>query len=226
MLSSSSVNGVRILKQAPLGDQHPVQLALRQPGGDGAGDREYAGMEDLRAQAEAEAEEIRNRAYEEGKRRGYADGLAQARSEAGEIRERAREVLREAEAVRRRILTELEPEIRELAVEIAEKLVARQMALEPETIAAVAREALETVRERENVVIYAHPSHTEHLQRAAAELKKLLPAGAVLRVVGDADLEAGGVLVETEEGLVDATADFRWREILKALETGQPPMPV
>lgn len=174
--------------------------------------------EELLQQARLEAEEIRKQAFDEGQRQGYRDGIEQSRTEADEIRGRARGVLREAEETRRRTLDELEHEVRSTAVMIAEKLVAKQLDLDPETIIAVAREALEVVRERESVVLYAHPAHVVHLQEAVQELKaQLLPEGAVLRIIGDAELETGGCLVETEQGLVDATRDVRWREVLKAL---------
>ncbi len=215
-LSSSALNR-RILKRVPVGD-YPFRLPLKRSEEERPDEEAVTKPEELLAQARAEAEEIRRRAYEEGRHEGYREGLAQARAEAEAIRQRARNVLREAEATRRRILDELEPELRELAVEIAEKIVARQLELQPDSIAAVAREALTAVRDRESVVIYVHPSQLLHLQRALPELQALLPENASVRIIGDADLKTGGVLVETERGLVDATVDVRWRQVLKALE--------
>lgn len=207
----------RILKQAAVGENQPVRLMLRQPVGDASGQPELT-PEELLQQVRLEAEEIRKQAFDEGRRQGYRDGIEQSRTETEEIRGRARGVLREAEEIRRRTLDELEPEVRGVAVAIAEKLVARQLDLDPETIVAVAREALEVVRERESVVLYAHPADVVHLQEAVQELRaQLLPEGAVLRIIGDAELETGGCLVETEQGLVDATREVRWREVLKAL---------
>jgi flagellar biosynthesis/type III secretory pathway protein FliH len=210
--------GRRILKSAAVGESRLFRLPLKRPNGGAPEKQPEPTPEELLRQAVVEAEEIRKQAYEEGQRRGYQEGIAQSRTEAEKIRNAARSVLREAEDVRRRILDELESEVRMLAVEIAEKLVARQLELDPASIAAVVHEALEAVRERENVVVYAHPSHVEHLRKAAPKLKELLPAGAALRIIGDAELDEGGVLVETERGLVDATTDVRWREILKALK--------
>lgn len=215
MVSLSKAPGGMILKKAKLGDNATFRLPLREMAV--AAQALQPDFEALRRELQAEVDELKRQAEEEGRRQGFSEGLEQARSEAGEIRSRAQAVLREAEEIRRQILDELEAEIRSLAVEIAEKLVARHLVLDPETIAEVAREALEMVRDRESVVIYAHPSYVGHLQGAASRLKELLPEGAVLRIVGDAGLAVGGCLVETEQGLVDATTDVRWQEILKAL---------
>lgn len=212
MLLSSSTAGARILKKAELGDSRPVKLPLKQPD-EVSAPRPKAEQEAARL----EAEEIRTKAYEEGRRQGYQEGIAQAWIEAEQIRNRARSMVREVEEIRRRTLDELENDIRALAVAIAEKLVARQLELDPEYITAVAREVLEVVRERENIVLYAHPSHVVHLQDAYPKLKAALPENAALRIISDAGLEEGGCLVETEQGLVDASRDVRWQEILKAL---------
>lgn len=207
----------RVLKKTAVGENQSVQLALRQVV-EGVSGQSRSTPDELLQQARLEAEEIKKQAFDEGWQQGYRDGIEQSRTEAGEIRDRARGVLREAEETRYRTLEKLESEVRGVAVVIAEKLVARQLDLDPETIVAVAREALEVVRERESVVLYAHPADVVHLQEAVQELRaQLLPEGAVLRIIGDAELETGGCLVETEQGLVDATREVRWREVLKAL---------
>jgi len=223
--SSSSAAG-RILKGAAVGAQQPFELTLKRADG-AAPDELMSGTEPAGTAdpavvlelARIEADEIRKRAYEEGWQQGYREGFEQARHEAGKLREAARSVLREAEELRRRTLDDLSPEIRTLAVAIAEKLVAGELEQNPETITAVAREALEAVRERESVVLYVHPSHAATLREAVPKLKSaLLSEGAALRVIGDAGLDRGGCLVETEQGLVDATTEVRWREVLRALE--------
>ena len=214
---SSSAAGRRILKGAPPGDSRPFQLALKCPAGRGPNGEALETPEALRARAVAEAAEIRRQAHEEGRRAGYQEGLARARAEAEEIRNRARSVLREAEETRRRLLDELAPALRDLAVAIAEKIVARQLDLQPDCVAAVAQEALAALRDREHVVVYAHPSQVPHLQKARPALQALCAENAAVRIIGDEEVKPGGVLVETEQGLVDATVDVRWREVLKAL---------
>ncbi len=214
------------MKGAAVGDKQLFQLTLKRADGEAPEEfmsgSEPAGAADpavVLQLARIEADEIRKLAREEGWRQGYREGLEEARDEADQIRDAARGVLREAEELRRRTLDDLQPEIRALAVAIAEKLVAGHLEQNPETITAVVRETLEAVRERESVVLYVHPSHVAVLLEAVPKLKSaLLPEGASLRIIGDAGLERGGCLVDTEQGLVDATTQVRWREVLRALE--------
>jgi len=217
-LSSPGGAAGRILKSAAVGDQQPFQLMLKGADG-GSPDELMSGSEPEKVLqlARIEADEIKKRAYDEGWREGYQEGLEQAREEAVRVREAARGVLRETEALRRQTLEELAVEVRTLAVAIAEKLVAGQLELGPETIAAVARETLDAVRERESVVLYVHPTHAGALLEAVPVLKTLLPEGASLRIIGDAGLERGGCMVETEQGLVDATTEVRWEVLRQAL---------
>jgi len=175
--------------------------------------------------ANSEAERIKEDAYREafdrglreGIEQGYREGLEKAADEAGAIRAQARDVLDQAEMIRRSTLEALEGEIIDLAREIAEKLLNLQLSLEPESVLGVAEEALRLVAGRVSVVLYVNPSEWDLVESKKSEMLVHLPAKAELRVIADRSIQPGGCLIETERGRVDATLEKRKEELLKAL---------
>ena len=171
----------------------------------------------LLKKAAAEAEELKVSAQQQG----YQDGLKQAEQQADEIRRQAREVLAQAEQARADTINALEQEITALAVEIAEKVLTAQLTIEPETVMKVAAEAVQMVRDRERITVYVNPADQPIFTAGKAELEEALSRPAVLTVIADETVKPGGCLVDTDEGLVDATVDARWQKVLKAVMPSQ-----
>jgi len=170
------------------------------------------------AEAKEQASAIREQAYREGVERGLEEGLARARQESQEMLSKAREVLQEAEAERAAILNQMEREIVELAQEIAGRIVAAELKLNHEVVTAIAKEALTLVRDRPQVMMFVHPDDLNACQQASPQFEALLPENAVLRILPDSQVKRGGCILDTGEGVVDATLDSRWAAIIEALK--------
>ncbi|RDV84673.1 FliH/SctL family protein [Ammonifex thiophilus] len=168
-----------------------------------------AEAEALVSQARAEAERLKAEAVAE---------LEAARREAGRLVEQAREAIRAAEEERRRLMAELEPELVNLAVTMARRLVAAELKLNPEVVLNVAKEALSLVRDRPYVLLLVNPEDLPLCQANRQKLEVLLPEGAVLRLLPDPRLGRGECQVETDQGVVDATFKARWEILLESLK--------
>lgn len=181
--------------------------------------------DEIMRQAQTEVEQIKQQTYRdafeqgrtEGYNEGYRAGLAKAEEEAVAIRAQATRVLEQAEKIRRQTLEGLEHETVDLAREIAERLLSSHLALEPETVFNIAKESLQLVADRLNVVLYINPIELELMKSRKDELKSLLPARAELQVIADSLIQPGGCRVETEQGRLDATMEARREALLKAL---------
>jgi len=173
-------------------------------------------------QALAAAENLARRAEEEGYHKGYArgyqEGLDRAAADGRAIREEARDVLRQAREIWQKTLEAMESEIVSLAREIAEKILAAQLTLDPPVVMAIVREALELVRNKEQVVLYVNPEEVELVRQNNEELLQVLSPEATLHIIGDAGIERGGCRVETEDRKIEATLKERWRAIQEALQ--------
>lgn len=163
--------------------------------------------------AHAEGEAIK----EDARRQGYHEGLQQAEKEAQEIRRQAQQVLQQAEQIRQQTFDRMEQEIIALAVEMAEKFLATQLRLDEEIVLDTAKEALKLVRDREQVTLYVHPQEADLYLGSKQELEQILSDRAQLSIILDEQVKPGGCLVQSEQGMVDATVDTRWQQILKAV---------
>ncbi|RKO66905.1 FliH/SctL family protein [Desulfofundulus salinus] len=191
-----------------------------------AAQREAAAiLEKARHEAEALARETAARAreeglqegWEEGYREGYRKAVEDAAAGAQALREEARQVLQQAEEIRRATLEALEGEVVALAREMAEKIVAAQLTIDPTIVLNIVREALEAARIREQVVIYVNPEQKKLMEERREEILLILPPGTVLNIIGDPAIEPGGCRIETADGRVDATLDARWQALEEVL---------
>lgn len=170
-------------------------------------------MEDARREAKEIKEEARESGFIEGKK----EALAKAAAEANAIRDQARMVLRQSEEIRRQTLESVEDEIIELAKDMAAKILFNELRQNPATILAVAGEAIELLKNRDEVILYVNPSEAIIFEQRMKELKQLLPPKGVLHIIADSGVSPGGVVAETQHGRIDANMGSRWQALIQAL---------
>ncbi|MBI2083116.1 MAG: hypothetical protein HYT76_06060 [Deltaproteobacteria bacterium] len=148
----------------------------------------------IEAIEEKKLEKIRG--FEEGRQEGFS-GLT--------------ERIVQAEVERERILAGQETELIQMVMEIAKKIVVRE--LEKGAIIDIVRDALDkAVGDR--VVVRVHPADKKQLEK---NLASLADSSRVLKIQEDSSIVSGGCLVETELGTVDARLETQWAAIRKAL---------
>lgn len=177
-------------------------------------------IEKAKQEATAEAEKIKTEAAGKGHAEGYRAGMEEARNEAEKIRAEARTVLARAEEARREKLAGLKTEIRNLALEIAEKLVNRELELDPDAVLAIVEESIQLVSNRKYVVLWVHPGEKEACEKHRERLLGHLPPRAELQIMTDEAVGRGGCVVETDYGKVDARLSTRWQALLKSINEG------
>lgn len=179
--------------------------------------------EDPLAAARAAADEIR----EEARAAGHAEGMMAAQAEAESRLRPALQALSEAvaevERVRDEAAAAVERDAIELAVELAEKIVAGAIEVEPERIVAVVRGALRRLVERRRVTILVNPDDLDLVREATDGFLTGLGGIEHCEVQSERRVLRGGAIVRTEEGQIDATVETqleRARELI-ALELGE-----
>lgn len=157
--------------------------------------------DDARQQAAA----IREQARQEG----YAAGTEQAERDMAE-RVAAIAALAEA-AVRARaeLLQRVEPEVIDLAFEIARKVIGEHLALDREAIAEVARRAISVAGQSDTYYVHLHPDDAQRVEQFLHRDTQ----GTPLQVIPDDRLCPGDCLVRTQHGQVDASIEAQLREI-------------
>src|SRR4051794_37130049 len=156
------------------------------------------------ARAEAEAESVR----EQARREGYAEGMIAGRTDLRALAEPAVQALTEAaERVREFELQAADVVERQavvLAMDIAEKVVAAAIDVEPERVLDVVRGALRAIVERERLVIQVNPQDLEIVREGLDELTGALGGIEHVEVQEERRVQRGGAVVRTAVGEVDA----------------------
>jgi flagellar biosynthesis/type III secretory pathway protein FliH len=155
-----------------------------------------------RVRAEAHAEQDRLRA--DAAAAGRVEGLAQA----------AAELARAAEA-RDRLLAGARAEVVEVAVALARRVLGREVEA-GRAAEDVAAAALAEVRDRRTVSLRVHPGDAARLRASRERLEAVLVRGT-LALREDPGVSAGGAVVETEAGTVDARIETQLDALAAAL---------
>jgi flagellar biosynthesis/type III secretory pathway protein FliH len=158
-----------------------------------------AAAEKIVAAARADAERARTAAHESGLANARAE-LAAALLAAGKARDAA--------------LAGAEREAQTLALAAAARIVGEIVALEPDRIAAVVRDALSRARRARGVDVRVHPDDVAMLE--AAEL------GPAVRLVSDPGIARGGCVVKSELGVIDARVEVQLEAMARLLGCDPP----
>lgn len=164
------------------------------------------------AAAQAEAERLREgsaAALAEARRVGHAEGLQAAHGEATEIRARAL-------AAAARVRAQAQREVATVALRVAEKLLASELATRPEVVVDVAAAALALTRGA-GLTLRAHPEDVAALAAARPRLLAALAEPCDVELRADAAVSRGGCVIETEAGTVDARLEVQLAALERAL---------
>lgn len=176
-------------------------------------------MESPLAAAQAEADAIRAQARAEGHADGLEAGLAEGRAQLSAALSVLAAAHTELLALRDATAEAVERDAVELAVQLAEKIVAGTLDAQPERVLDVVRGALRRLSERRRVTVLVHPDNLELVRGAADAFAIELGGIEHCEVQAERRIARGGAVVRTEEGQVDASIETqlsRARELMAA----------
>jgi flagellar assembly protein FliH len=167
------------------------------------------------AAAQDEAGALRAEAVE----RGYADGVRRGREESSASLAPAAEALRqaldEAIAARDAIVAGAEKRAVQLAIAIAEKVLAGTLEVEPERVADVVRGALRGLLDSERIIVCVNPEDVELVRGSGQQLTDV-----PIEIHGEQRVPRGGALVRTSVGEIDARIETKL-DAVRALVTAE-----
>jgi flagellar assembly protein FliH len=174
---------------------------------------------DVLSAAHADAEQIRQQAWNEGEAEGRAAGLSAMRAELEPSLQAVAGAAQALDALRDQIISQLEHDAVNLALRLAEQIVAGTIEVEPERVVDVAGVALRRIRDRDHVTLVVNPADLELMSDSVSRLQSELGGIANLNVQSDRRVGRGGVLARTDEGEIDASIETqlaRAREVVTA----------
>jgi len=181
----------------------------------GTKQQEHIDQAEARAQlaaVEAKAEVRVREAREAGRREGDAAARQATQAELREMAARLAASIQQLAELRPRLRLQAESDLVRLAVAIARRIVFRELSIDPETVTALARVALDKLRMQEVTRVRVHPEHKTVIQEF---LSKNGAAG--VEVSADPAQLRGTVIFETTRGNLDVSAETQLREIERGL---------
>jgi flagellar assembly protein FliH len=176
--------------------------------------------EQLLIAAQAEADQMKAAAVEEGTARGYEEGLANGLEQGrktghdaalAECREKMTILIeslaaaaQQIEASRRELEATGVAEVVELAIAIAVRVIKCQAAIDPKVLTSNLCEAMSLAVHAADVRITVHPSQKETLERELPNLKLRWPNLQHIELIADDAVACGGCRLGTRHGEVDA----------------------
>lgn len=172
-----------------------------------------AGAQAEAARLVADAERRATQIEHEARERGLTEARAHAETEAARLIEPLRteltRTIEEVAGLRTGIAERAERDLVKLAIEIAKKVVHREVTMDSEVALTLARVALTRIHNRAQAQIHLHPEDFSFVQKHLDRL----PSGSSIELVEDRAVGRGGCLVETEMGDTDARIEQQFEEL-------------
>ena len=145
---------------------------------------------------------------EMGQQQGHAQVVAETRDEIGTFRAALSEAATRIGPAVERWQADVEARAAELAIEAVRALLAAELAIDRPTAMGIVREALSSATGATRATIRLAPFDRAELAERQAEILEACVGLREVELVDDASIE-GGCVIETENGVVDATLDTR-----------------
>jgi flagellar assembly protein FliH len=157
-----------------------------------------------------EIQRIQQQAYQEG----FAAGMKDGRAEGQSVAQQMQALMAELNQSLSQFEITMAQEIMDLALDIARQMVRSALAVNPELVLAVVREAIESLPQtNQNPTLILHPEDALLVRDMLAHEYQ----ESVWRVVDDPLMQRGGCRVETGATEIDANMESRWQRIVTAL---------
>ncbi|MBM4267808.1 MAG: hypothetical protein FJ144_14555 [Deltaproteobacteria bacterium] len=148
---------------------------------------------------------------------GVASGRAEAEAELQQLVHGLGEAIRELVRFRRSLLERYHGELLDLALEVARKVVDRQLEQHPEHWMSIIRDGVQRALDRDSIRMRVAPHLHAYLREHLGELRAELDGVKELELLEDPTLPANGCIVETSYGDLDLGIDSQITTIRTAL---------
>ncbi len=166
-------------------------------------------------EAQSRAAEIERAASARGMAQGLAEGRAQAETEIRRavepLRAQFAETLASMDELRRVVAQRAESDMVRLALEIAKKIVHREVTIDNEVALTLARVALKRLHKTATATVHLHPDDYAYVLQHQEQLGT--GGASAIELVEDRTIGHGGCLVHTEMGDIDARIEAQFTEI-------------
>jgi flagellar assembly protein FliH len=170
------------------------------------------GPDHLRQKRLLTADEREAQAYQKGFDDGNADGLIEGEKKGFDLGAQKikpllssiEEALIQLNKIREETYQQIEKEVVELALAIAQKVICHEIATDRETVVCVAKEALAKVDDPGKIKIKMSPTDLQFINETKYQLSNLISDIDNVTLEAEDSIQSGGCVIETDIGEIDA----------------------
>lgn len=165
----------------------------------------------LISRAQEEAGTIKDSAAKDG----YKAGMEQAQADIQHIKTAIEEFLK----AKQEVFEYIAPDILEISVDIARKIVKKEIEQDPQVLLETILDVLKTMSKDETKInIKVNPAQLGFTKENMPEIISSIGLDAKINISGDATIDVGGCIVQTHNGIVDATINTQLEIIKEAFK--------
>ena len=172
----------------------------------------FPGEKPKEGQPEIDDDVVEREAFQKGFEAGRNAGMELGEKKIDAMLNRFSRSLDELSSLRIQIMKEMEHDLARLAIEIAKKLVHREVNVDEEIILTLVRVALDKVVRKAPVTVYLNPQDYRHLEIKLAETSSLLGEREII-LKEKPDLSRGDCVLESPYGDIDARISEQFKQI-------------
>lgn len=161
-----------------------------------------AQAQDVVERGQAEAEQLRDQAYQMGFEQGYKDGIASAEQETQKLEDQIKDLLVTLVKDKELTFQKYERQMVDLVILLTEKILGTTAETKPEIINHIVKKVLAEIGEAEKVVIKVNPIHVPYL--SSFDDQQIENINQKVQIVEDSALLPGECVVSSENGFIEA----------------------
>ena len=193
-------------------DLDKIQIDQREERREGTRRRGYRRVQDrnIISRAQEDAKSIKDIAKEEG----YKEGIEKSKEDIEKIQKKLAEFYRYKEEIYEKV-SEC---IYDISMEIAKKIIKKEIESDKKAEIEIIKKAVEEVNKTENkIIIKVMPQDVEIVRANVSEIFAESGVEATITVIAERGIKEGGAIIETTNGIIDATIETQLAIIEKAL---------
>ncbi|MEK6557334.1 MAG: FliH/SctL family protein, partial [Candidatus Margulisiibacteriota bacterium] len=167
--------------------------------------------------------------YKKGYDAGFQEGHQKGQAEFDTIKEEyianSKELLskiKEVNDFKKLIFEKTEPYLLTLIKEIVRKVIAAEVSQTEDQMLMIIRDALKRVADMSSIQVRVHPQHVSFLNENKARFLSSIGTIHEMDIVADPSLDAGGCVIETDFGVVNASFETKMISILELINKTYP----
>ena len=175
--------------------------------------RGYRRIDDrnLISRAQEEAIQIKDAAYQEG----YNQGLEKAKADLVALKSNIGAFM----SAEKKVFDAIAPDIIEISLDIARKIIKHEVQIDPQIVIDTVMDILKNIPKNEpQITIKVNTTQAQYVKDTLPEQLTLLGVESKLNIVADDNITEGSCVVQTNNGVVDASIDAQIDIIQKALK--------